>query len=766
RSENWLIPLWSAQSAFDQNDLGTAMQKIHECLVQDPLSPLPAILHLKLANKSGNQEMLNNLSEIYESRWPKCLPINIIRALSELEQGKDPQAVERLHWVASQDSAGQVIQNLMGSKHRFLSLWPEKLEIYFDIPIPASVSAHLGWNKLSSGEMSEPEFKTSLNQPSVDVNYANEETQKIIISEDSKGKKKSSRRLKKNEKNDVQAESHEPAEDIVEDIQKAFSKLAKRLKKPELVRSDSRFPVYVIMTSKKQLESIYGPNTTMVIDGLLKNLVSVIQLLPDWNSMLFYPDDPASLSDLGLKSVIASDAYQTKLALQDLDEALVKRGEMIGALLIIGGPEIIPFHHLPNPTNDDDHDVPSDNPYGTIDDNYFIPQWPVGRLPGESGSDSGLLLQQIRQLISEYKQKTKKSKFLANIGSLFNWIFSFFANLGRRFEDSKNLGYSAEIWQKASEDVYKSVSRKNNLQLSPPTHSGNLILKKNPGHALAYFNLHGVKDGPYWYGQKDFSSTSTGPDYPIALSPNMFNENIPAPKLTFTEACYGANIADKQHEDAISLKFLDLGTHAFVGSTCIAYGSVTPPLIGADFLAESFWKAVLEGQSTGYALMQAKLTLAEEMIKSQGFLDGEDQKTILSFILLGDPLKIYEGPQAVAKPLFRLTSHAPIRTVSDSDNEQLGEDGDIPDNINKQVKKVVEKYLPGLQNAKMRYTKSVSSFTASDDNNVKIDKSIDPERFVITLQKTIEQNQQTTHLHYARMTFNKKGKLVKFTTSR
>jgi hypothetical protein len=246
----------------------------------------------------------------------------------------------------------------------------------------------------------------------------------------------------------------------------------------------------------------------------------------------------------------------------------------------------------------------------------------------------------------------------------------------------------------------------------------------------------------------------------------MFNEKIPAPKLTFTEACYGANIVNKQHDEALSLKFLDLGTHAFIGSTCIAYGSVTPPLIAADFLAETFWKQVLEGQSTGYALMQAKLSLAEEMVKSQGFLDGEDQKTILSFILLGDPLRVYDGLQSVPKPLFRATSPAPIRTVSDSDAEQIEQDQALPDKVNKQVKKVVEKYLPGLQNAKMRYSKSISSVTATKDENIKNAKSIDPERYVVTLQKSIEHNKHTTHHHYARMTFDKKGKLVKFTTSR
>ena len=78
-------------------------------------------------------------------------------------------------------------------------------------------------------------------------------------------------------------------------------------------------------------------------------------------------------------------AWQLKLILGDLDAALEKRGERIGAVLIVGGPEIVPFHNLPNPVEDADMDVPSDNPYAAKDNNYFISDWPVGRVSGGVG---------------------------------------------------------------------------------------------------------------------------------------------------------------------------------------------------------------------------------------------------------------------------------------------------------------------------------------------------------------------------------------------
>ena len=123
-----------------------------------PTSSLPAILHLKAAYQLHNTELLNNLAEIYYQEWPQCLQINIIKALAELDKGKESTAVERLHWAAAHDSAGQVIQRLLGYKHRFQDLWSDSMEIYFDLAIPASVSTQLGWNQLDNGTQPEPEL--------------------------------------------------------------------------------------------------------------------------------------------------------------------------------------------------------------------------------------------------------------------------------------------------------------------------------------------------------------------------------------------------------------------------------------------------------------------------------------------------------------------------------------------------------------------------------------------------------------------------------
>ena len=751
---DWLNTLHEARQALFQSDLEKALFFAHQTLVLEPPSAIPSILHLQIVQKMENKEMLNNISDIHQSRWPKCLQINIIKAIAGMDLGQSASGVERLHWVAANDCAGQVIQRMLGKEHRFSDLWSANFEVYFDIPIPAAVSGYLGWNQLFSGLASQLQTKTSQKSMQFATSDPNAVTRQLRVISPSSKKIVKATPLKKTDKD-------------IEEIKKVFSKLAKRVKAPDLDRADNRFPTYVIMTGKKQLEKVYGPKTATAIDELLHRLANLIQNLEEWSSVVFYPDDVTQLPDLGLKPVIASDPWQVKLALSDLDTALEKRGEMIGTLLIVGGPEIIPYHNLPNPTDDNDKEVPSDNPYSTIDENFYLPQWPVGRLPGETGPDSGLLLHQIRQLIYHYENgniKTKKS--IRNLQSIIELIVNFIFNLGRATKNPNGLGYSAEIWRKSSAMVYKNVGNSRELQLSPPTNSKSLNIKKKPGHNLGYFNLHGIKDGPNWYGQKDFSSTSAGPDYPIALTPDMFSEEAPAPELSFTEACYGANIIDKKLEDALSLRFIDTGAKTFVGSTCISYGSVTPPLVSADYLAEKFWQNVFSGEAVGFALMKAKLSLAKEMVVSQGYLDGEDQKTLLSFVLFGDPLQIYDDTNAVPKPKFRINRRRQLKTINDTQMKQDIRKEEVPQKVNAHAKKILEKYLPELQNAEMQYTKAYSTRELNQEKTFFTRFSTPSEHYLVTLQKSFSHNAQTQHTHFARMTFNKKGKLVKFTTSR
>jgi hypothetical protein len=433
----------------------------------------------------------------------------------------------------------------------------------------------------------------------------------------------------------------------------------------------------------------------------------------------------------------------------------------------------VPFHRLPNPTDDMDGEVMSDNPYATLDSNYFIPEWPIGRLPGETGSDAGLLLGQIRQSLRYHTdQNLEDPWWLRLIGtiSLFNRPNP--KTDKKRFQSktllSTSFGYTAAIWRRSSIAVYRPLGEAANLLVSPPTKAQSLNAEKMLRSSLGYYNLHGISDGCDWYGQRDFADKNDSVEYPVALSPVNLKKNGYVPNIVFSEACFGGYIEKKKIDEAISLKFISIGTLAVIASTCTAYGSVASPLIGADLLGFLFWKRLREGFNIGDSLVYAKVELAREMNRRQGYLDGEDQKTLLSFVLYGDPLTAGNKKRTWSKNGIRLKTHPIMKTVCD----QIEENNTIPQISSKtilEVKKAVEAYLPGIADADIHFNKQIEFDTVKGLNGyeyaAKLKKGDIPNNIVVTFSKSLRVARRDHH-HFARVTLNDHGKMVKMVVSR
>jgi hypothetical protein len=576
-------------------------------------------------------------------------------------------------------------------------------------------------------------------------------------------------------------------------VQNELERMADELKRPHLAREDGRFPIYVVFTTRGGLASQYDSSAVQVINGELKKLVDVIRghkiNQEYWGSMLFYADDTAFTQPFALQPATYNDPWRLKLIIKDLDAALEKRGERIGSLLIVGGPEIVPFHNLPNPVEDADIDVPSDNPYAAKDSNYFISDWPVGRISGGSGNDPDNLISVIKEITNRYDRKAKKLPWYHR---LMQFIREF-VKIGLSKKLS-SFGYSAAVWRRASLSVFRSIGDPNDLLVSPPIHAcdstdaacaetapeTNAVSASTcllmPDSRLAYFNLHGVPDACEWYGQSDPTQPEVGPDFPVAIRPQDIKNSGSAPRLVFTEACYGANIAGKSIEDAISLKFLASGTHAVIGSTCISYGSLATPLSSADLLGRVFWSLLQEGFTAGESLRRAKIHLTREMHRRQGFLDAEDQKTLISFVLFGDPLALPFHTKISPKIKSHLSDSAvPVPTVCE---HSCKNEAEIPVSLEtiSHLKSIVAQYLPGMNDATVKLTHehqtcsnlctncSSGKKCALSQSGSKSQVSIKSHRRVVTLSKNFEQAQQA-HMQYARLTLDDRGKIVKMVVS-
>ena len=164
--------------------------------------------------------------------------------------------------------------------------------------------------------------------------------------------------------------------------------------------------------------------------------------------------------------------------------------------------------------------------------------------------------------------------------------------------------------------------------------------------------------------------------------------------------------------------------------------------------------------------MQAKVDLVREMNRRQGFLDGEDQKTLISFVLFGDPLASFDGFRQRSKSKPRSKSHPIVKVVSDR-----AEEGAVPPKLSgevlKQVKQIVAEYLPGIDQAEMHLARQSAPFNGSSKNVSSYRKITltSTDRVVVTVSKQVKTGHYV-HKHYVRLTLDKDGNPVKMSISR
>lgn len=753
----WALPAYSLLKMGEGAKLGG--EEAQSVLFRHAGLPLIAIwMHLKTLLSAVPQETATALLEYYHQQFEECVPIGLVLADLWMKQGKEEDAITLFHHCVALDIAGQTVERLWGNDHPYRSLWLSELSIPFDLPVPARVAVRFRGNWLESGTlMKDTSSETVAEQCEQDEEKKVEESS--YFQRDSENKRVTHE--EKVEYHTSQEREHVFQDQELQAIEQELDRVARRLKKSGISRLDGRFPLYVIFSSWKGLEQQYGTQTTKIIDLELHRLGEVIQKRTGWRFLVFYPDHSPSVKSLGMEPVSNRDPWSLKLALHDLDQALAKKGEMIGALLIVGGANIVPFHALPNPTDDYDQVIYSDNPYGTLDSNYFIPEWPVGRLPGvDITADAGLLIDSIRSLIA-YHQRGGNSN--GNGSSFLAFWKTFLRFIGIQ-KNLPNIGYSAAVWRRSSVAVFRPVGNPQHILISPPQDATSLNVDRLLKPELVYYNLHGLEDSGEWYGQRDPFETGEYVDYPVALSPALLKRNGHAPRVIFSEACYGGHILGKTEDQALTLKFLSVGTLAVIASTAISYGSVNTPLIAADLLGNYFWQELRNEKTVGEALMLAKIELAREMNRRQGYLDPEDQKTLLSFVLYGDPLVRLQAASPRRKSAFRLKKSPLIRTAGET--EISGTTLAVNEQVVAQVKQMVREYLPGIESAEVK----ILSCTLPEELPAQKSKNGGSgprlsEKFVVAMSKEIPYA-RSIHRHYAKATIDSQGKVIKLVVSR
>ncbi len=764
----WSTILRNARRALADGNLDAAETMLYQvlALTQDQL--LAAVTHLEVIRAHRDQANLLKFGELYHSQWPETVIFKLALAEAKMEVGDEASAVTLLHQSVAADAAGQVTGRWWGEHHPYRPLWPERMEIGMDIAIPASVATSMGWNRLaSSARAVAPALLPS--EPGIDATDAFLQTVEAAYSQERLNEEQEKARAKAAAAAVAKAQARLNPPAWLKNTEKEFERLSKRMKSPDITKTDGRFPIYVVFSSRTGLRNQYGEQTLAVIEKEMTRLSDAVKKRAGWGSMVFYPDDIETTGKLGINTTGQVDPWKLKLAIADLDKALAKKGGRIGALVIVGGPAVVPFHRLPNPTDDMDEEVLSDNPYASLDSNYFVPEWPVGRIMGEVGEDAGLLLQQLRQAVKYQSQAARGAKTIRRAAQWLTW-WRWFLPSARPNGKVGAFGYTASVWRRSSLATYRPIGEGRTLQVSPPVNSGNFNSSKLTGSPLSFYNLHGLADTAEWYGQGDPLERGSGPEYPVALSLTDLPKNGHSPKVVFTEACYGGLTMQKTELTSLALRFLSIGTLAVVGSTCISYGSVTTPLVGADLLGFYFWSALREGYSVGDALLQAKVSMVREMTNRQGFLDGEDQKTLISFVLYGDPLVYHDGVQVSPKKAVRFQNYPAVKTISDDASDE-NEEQAINEKWLQFAKQAVSPYLPGLDRAQISVNQQHCEVDCKVHRGIGLNlgrkqaqKQV-ADRTVVIFRRQVKMGEHD-HVHYARVTMNRDGKLMKMAISR
>ncbi len=293
-------------------------------------------------------------------------------------------------------------------------------------------------------------------------------------------------------------------------------------------------------------------------------------------------------------------------------------------LALFGADDVVPYFVVDNPSyggrdGDSDLEVRTDNPYACGQgfraakrSTYLLPDRVVGRIP--DAPDDG-----------------DPAWLVDHLATAESWA--------PRPRSAFDHAYAicCDEWKQAGEACVAYVGEDaSRLMIAPPEGDKTRLPAARLGSRLHMIKCHGAQIDPNFYGQK-------GSSYPVALSSRSVRKRVRANTVAAAMCCYGAQVfspADPAVSPAgawpIAGTYLRRGALGFAGSTEIAWVG-EKQMACADWIVSRHLRSVLDGASQGRALLEAKQDYVRS-IEQRGHAPGvEDEKTLLEYVLLGDP---------------------------------------------------------------------------------------------------------------------------------
>ncbi len=365
----------------------------------------------------------------------------------------------------------------------------------------------------------------------------------------------------------------------------------------------------IIISNRTALLHKYGTAGVKKINTALRALIAADKKR-QVKSLLIFADDSKALKKAKGKAVTdVTNAEQYKMAIDSLYNFYHP-----DYILLLGAQDVIPHCRFKIPIpGDDDTMVPSDVPYACEAafsrnaGDFIAPARVLGRLPDITGATDAAYL--VSLLHNSAKWKPLKAAAYKNYFSL-----------------------SVKWWQKSTQLSLSNIfQNSSNMQLAPP--AAGPYTSKALSALMHFYNCHGGLRTPEFYGQ----SAETSGSYPVCMESGMLKDKLTYGTVAAAECCYGGLLYNPVRPTKIMIPianaYLQNNAIAYVGSTTAAYG----PADGqgaADYVTQYFLIAVLKGASSGRAFLEAQQRFVE---KGDVKMDPVDLKTIIQFLLLGDP---------------------------------------------------------------------------------------------------------------------------------
>jgi hypothetical protein len=374
----------------------------------------------------------------------------------------------------------------------------------------------------------------------------------------------------------------------------------------------------LVVTHRGRLKEKYGPEGVAAIDDAVRALAAADEgrgLL----TVYVHLDDAEEMKANGSKAV-SRDA--TAASCKKVIDRILKQAAF-DYLVLLGSDDVIPHFSVPNPTfaeeGDDNDEVPTDNPYGASPafneksrSSYLVTDRALGRIPDLPGATEPSALLQYLQSASESKPLSLSDFEL-------------------------DLMVCCDSWKASGSACVAALSREAAVLLvSPPTLQATVDIQERHKARLQMIKCHGVELDPYFYGQK----ASKFPEVMFATS--LAGRTSPG-TVVGAMCCYGAAVYDPAHPAAttpgvpsIASVYLNQQAAGFAGSTCISWVG-SHEMQCADLIITRFLKNVMSGMSLGASLLDSKQRFLADINKDGRMPDAADEKTLLQFLLLGDP---------------------------------------------------------------------------------------------------------------------------------